>query len=249
VAARIIGGVNWIQLGRQVRAIRLRLGMTQAAVAAAAHVSRSAISRLERGHATQMIVACIGAVLAAIGARLDMKVLWSGTELPRMLDGLHASLGVAVKQRLEYWGWIVRVEVSYMRYGERGRIDLLAWHPLTGMLLVIELKTDLADVQSLLGSLDVQVRLARSVAAQFGWEIRSVLPAIVFAEDRTTRRRLIPMVTLFDRFDLRGRQAIAWLRAPHDAPRGLLWFVRSSGAGPVRITGQRVRSKSPALHD
>lgn len=240
--------MNWIHIGRQVRAIRLRLGLTQGAVAAAAQVSRSAVSRLERGRATHMTVGCIVNVLAAIGARLDVRLLWSGTDLARMLDAGHAALGAAVKQRLERWGWIVRVEVSYSRYGERGRIDLLAWHPATGILLVIELKTDLVDVQALLGSLDVKARLAHSVAAQFGWQVRAVVPAIVFTEDRTTRRHLVSMAPLFDRYELVGRSAIAWLRHPEHAPRGLMWFAQWSNARPMRVSGQRVRPRtaSPA---
>jgi transcriptional regulator with XRE-family HTH domain len=237
--------MNWIQLGRQVRAIRLRLGLTQAAVASAAHVSRTAVSRLERGLARQMTVASIESMLAAVGARLDARLLWSGTELGRMLDAGHAALGTAVKQRLEHWGWIVRVEVSYNRYGERGRIDLLAWHPVSGLLLVVELKTDLVDVQALLGSLDIKARLARSVVTQFGWQVREVVPAIVFLENRTTRRRLVPLMSLFDRYELFGGAAISWLRRPSAAPRGLLWFATLSNARLTRISGQRVRPRRP----
>ncbi|MEO8511664.1 MAG: helix-turn-helix domain-containing protein [Chloroflexota bacterium] len=235
--------MNWIHLGRQVRAIRLRVGLTQAAVAASAHVSRGVVSRLERGFARQMTVASIESVLSAIGARFDLRLLWSGTDLGRMLDAGHAALGMVVKQRLERWGWIVRVEVSYSRYGERGRIDLLAWHPATGILLVVELKTDLVDVQALLGSLDVKARLARSVVAQFGWQVSAVVPAIVFTEDRTTRRRLAPLMSLFDRYDLVGSAAISWLRRPVGVPRGLLWFATLSNARPTRISGQRVRHR------
>lgn len=237
--------MNWIHLGRQVRAIRLRSGLTQAAVAAAAHVSRGAVSRVERGLAREMTIGCIESVLAAIGARLDPRLLWSGTDLGRMLDAGHAALGASVKRRLERWGWVVRVEVSYNRYGERGRIDLLAWHPATGILLVVELKTDLVDVQALLGSLDVKARLARSVAVQFGWDVRAVVPAIVFTEDRTTRRRLMPLMSLFDRYELVGGTAISWLRRPVGLPRGLLWFATLSNARPTRVSGQRVRPRRP----
>lgn len=142
------------------------------------------------------------------------------------------------KLRLERWGWLVRVEVSYSRYGERGRIDLLAWHPATRLLLVVEIKTDLVDVQQLLGSLDVKARLARHVAATHGWDADAVVPAIVFAEDRTVRRRLTMLDTLFDRFGVRGRAAISWLRSPEGIAGGLLWFVdahRRSPAMPRRV--------------
>ena len=233
--------MNWIHLGRQVRAIRLRLGLTQDAVAAAAHVSRGAVSLIERGAAARLTHATIESVLAVIGARLDLRLLWNGTELDRMADSLHATLAAAIKRRLERWRWIVLVEVSYNHYGDRGRIDLLAWHPATGMLLVIELKTDLVNVQALLGSLDVKTRLARGIAASRGWAVTGVVPAIIFTEDRTTRRRLASVAPLFDRFSVRGRAALSWLRKPTGSPTGLLLVTDLTRARVVRISGQRVR--------
>jgi hypothetical protein len=168
-------------------------------------------------------------------------VLWNGPELDRLLDAAHAALCSAIKRRLEHWGWIVRVEVSYNRYGERGRIDLLAFHPATGLLLVIEVKSAFVDVQSLLGSVDAKARLARHVAAEFGWQVRGVLPGIAFLEDRTIRTRLQRVDTLFDRFDLQGRKAITWLRRPQGRPSGLLWFTAlPPGQAVARTNGQRV---------
>ena len=133
------------------------------------------------------------------------------------------------------------MEVSYSRYGERGRIDLLAFHPATGLLVVIEVKTDFVDVQDLLGTMDAKVRLATHVASQFGWRVRTVVPAIVFLEDRAIRKRLRRVDTLFDRFDLRGRKAITWLRHPLVGPSGLLWFTELPSPTAVgRVSAQRV---------
>ena len=63
----------------------------------------------------------VESILSALGARLDVRVLWNGPELDRLMDAGHAALGAQIKHRLERWGWIVRVEVSYSRYGERAR--------------------------------------------------------------------------------------------------------------------------------
>jgi hypothetical protein len=194
---------------------------------------------LERGHARALRLSTVEAILVALGARLDIRVFWNGPETDRLLDEAHASLGAAVKRRLERWGWLVRVEVTYSRYGERGRVDLLAFHAGTGLLLVIEVKTDLVDVQSLLGSLDVKTRLARGIAERFGWEVRGVVPAIVWLEHSATRKRLARVSTLFDEFDLRGRPAITWLRQPtRPAPGGLMWFAARPG---IRRSGPRER--------
>lgn len=212
--------------------------MTQVALASRAGIGRRAVSTLECGGARRLMLGDVEAILSTLGARLDLRVLWNGPELGRLLDAAHAAVAASVKRRLERWGWLVRVEASYSRYGERGRIDLLAWHPTTHILLVLEIKTDLVDVQQLLGSLDVKARLARHVAEAFGWSVAAVVPGIVFAEDRTVRRRLAMLDTLFDRYGVRGRAAISWLRSPEGIPRGLLWFVvaqRHSPAMPRRV--------------
>lgn len=221
--------------------LRIRQRLTQVALAARAGVGRRAISLLETGRARSLRLREVEAIIGALGGRLDVRVLWNGPDLDRLLDEAHAALGASVKRRLERWGWLVRVEVSYSRFGERGRIDLLAFHPATRVLLVIELKSELVDVQALLGSLDVKVRLAPWLAERFGWTPRVVLPAIVFLEDRTNRNRLERVEPLFDRFVLRGRAAVSWLRRPTpDAPSGLLWFTnpgagRRTGAAPRRV--------------
>ncbi len=237
--------MNAERIGRLARAIRIRQRLTQAAVALRAGVSASAVSMLERGGARGMTIACVESILGALGCRTELRVMWNGPELDRMLDAAHAALGAVVKKRLESWGWIVRVEVSFNRYGERGRIDLLAWHPATGILLVVEVKTALVDVQELLGTLDMKARLARHVAGQLGWDVRTVVPAIVFAEDRTIRRRLHQLDTLFDRFAVRGRQAVSWLRRPSSVPSGILWFASVPDSAAARPSAERVRQPRP----
>jgi transcriptional regulator with XRE-family HTH domain len=241
--------MNPQRLGRTVRALRLRQRLTQAAVALRAGVGRSAVSLVERGRARELSIGVVEAIIGALGGRIDLRVFWNGPDLDRLLDAGHAWIGASIKRRLERWGWVVQVEVSYSRYGERGRIDLLAWHPVTGSLLVIEVKTAMVDVQQLLGDLDAKARLARHEAARFGWRVNGVVPAIVLAEDRTTRRRLSEMDALFDRYALRGRACISWLRTPSQAPNapsGALWFVRVPSTVAFATGQQRVRQRRAA---
>jgi transcriptional regulator with XRE-family HTH domain len=237
--------VNAERLGWLARTLRVRQRLTQAMLGARAGVSRQAVSLLERGRARELRLATVESILGALGARADLRVLWNGPELDRLLDEGHAALGASVKHRLERWGWAVRVEVSFSRYGERGRIDLLGWQPVTRTLLVIEIKTELVDVQALLGSLDTKARLARHAAGRFGWEVASVVPAIVFAEDRTTRNRLARLSGLFDAFDLRGRAATSWLRRPAGVPSGIIWLT-DAGQRRSRSAAPRVRARRRA---
>ena len=62
----------------------------------------------------------------------------------------------------------IEPEVSFSIYGERGIIDILAWHPSRRMLLVIELKTEIVEVNEMLGTLDRRRRLAIDIARQAG---------------------------------------------------------------------------------
>jgi transcriptional regulator with XRE-family HTH domain len=239
--------MSWIRLGRQLRAVRLRSRLRQADVARLAHVSRSAVSLIETGRAERLSVRVVEAVVAAVGARLEPRLLWHGAELDRLADAGHAALAASVKRRLERWGWAVRVEVSYNHYGERGRIDLLGWHATARVVLVVEIKTSIADVQALLGSEDTKVRIAPRLVSSFGWSARKVVPAIVFLEDRTTRRHLDQLGALFDRYALRGRAAVAWARRPgggQEPPSGVLWLQDLPSAGVVRVSGQRVRNRT-----
>ena len=65
-------------------------------------------------------------------------------------------------------GWSVRPEVSFNHYGDRGRVDLLAFHAASGVALVIEVKGSIGDLQDALGRLDVKLRLGRSLADASG---------------------------------------------------------------------------------
>ena len=64
-----------------------------------------------------------------------------------MLNSKHS----AMAETMTRWfgrqpGWVVRPEVSFSIYGERGVIDFIAWHAVRRALLLIELKTELVDV-------------------------------------------------------------------------------------------------------
>lgn len=237
-----------LDLGRVVRALRRRRGWRQQDAAVRARIHRSTWSLIERGHLDRLAVGTLRGCLAALEVRLDMVPRWRGAELERLLDEHHAALQAGWKQRLERWEWEARVEVSFNRYGERGRIDLLAWHAPLRILLVMEIKTEVVDGQGLLGGMDVKVRLAPFVAAGLGWRNPSlVLPALVVADDSTNRRRLARIQPLFTHLTRRGKAGISWLRRPQVSPGGLLVFSVLSPANvrrTMRVGAHRVRRHS-----
>jgi transcriptional regulator with XRE-family HTH domain len=100
--------------------------MTQAEVAAAAGVSQTLVSLIERGHLDTVSLRSLRAVLAAVGARTELLVTWRGGALDRLLDEAHATLVGLRPPMLTALGWAVTLEATYSVYGERGSIDVLA---------------------------------------------------------------------------------------------------------------------------
>jgi transcriptional regulator with XRE-family HTH domain len=208
----------------------LRLGLRQADLAAATGLSRQTISRLEQGTCDRMVFAAADRVAQALGARLVVYLSWQGEQLDRLVDAAHAELQNAAVNFLTAAGWLCAVEVSFNHYGDRGRYDILAYHPATGTLLVIEVKTAVGDVQATLGQLDVKLRLARTVARERGWNARHVARLLVIADERQQHRIVHRRAALFASFALRSHAARAWLRHHTAGADGLLIYLPRTDA-------------------
>jgi len=85
--------------------------------------------------------------------RIDLVPRWREGDLDRLRNRAHSSLHESVARMFgEAWSaWILAPEVSFSIYGERGVIDILVWHPGRRSILVVELKTDIVDVNELSG--------------------------------------------------------------------------------------------------
>lgn len=194
-----------------------------------------------------MTLAVMRRCLAVLEVRLELVPSWRGADLSRLRDATHASLQAVWKLRLERWGWQVWVEVSFNHYGDRGRIDLLAWHPVHRLALVVEVKSELDDAQALLGGLDVKCRVAPIVMRRLGiGPVAAVVPFVVLGDGSTSRDRLRRLAPLFSRFTVRGRAAFSWLRRPLGVPAGLLALTDlryATGSSVKRVGAHRVRRK------
>lgn len=235
---------------RAIRALRLRKGWSQDELGARAGVSRETISRAERGELAGVTTDRIERIATALGASIAINLRWRGEQLDRLVDAAHAALQQSVAQSLTRLGWVVRVEVSFNSYGDRGRVDLLAFHPLLRILLVVEVKSGLGDIQETLGRLDVKVRLARTLSEELGWRrVIVVVPVLVIGDSRSVRSVVARHDALFARFNVRGRAALAWGRRPTQPwPTGLLWFANRQDSRQVTNTRDRRSSKGPDSH-
>jgi hypothetical protein len=210
-----------------------------------ARVSRATESRIENGHIDGTTVGTLMAVFEALGARVDIEVAWRGAGLDRILEEGHARLSGQVVTLLLRWHWEVEVEVSFAHFGERGSIDLLAWHAETATLLVIEIKTELGSAEGLLRPLDRKVRLAPGIARErFGWHARTVGRLVVFPEDATVRRGVTRHAELLGTaLPHQSRYVRQWLRTPRGTLRGVWFLSDAHGTNVTRNPSsiQRVR--------
>lgn len=182
--------MDMVRLGRSIRALRKRRGWRQVDLAKAARVSQSVVARVELGLGGRVTSETLAMVASALSARMDVRLSWQGEGLDRLLDEDHAGLLERVAAWLRGAGWLVRTEVTFGIRGERGSIDILAWHETTATLLVIEIKSVVPDQQAALMGLDRKARLGPEIAATLGWGVGRVGRLLVIGESRTARRRV-----------------------------------------------------------
>jgi hypothetical protein len=128
-------------------------------------------------------------VLEALDARLDLAARWNAGDLDRLLNARHSAMHELVATTFRELGdWETAPEKSFSIYGERGVIDLLAWHRATRTLLIIEMKTEIVDVNELMAKADQRRRLAAAIGAELGWRPSVVAHWLVVADSRTNRR-------------------------------------------------------------
>jgi transcriptional regulator with XRE-family HTH domain len=225
--------VDDLRLGSVLRILRLRAGFTQAALARRAGISRTAVSTLERGHVGALPLDRVRAVAGALEVRLDVTPRWRGSDLDRLLDAAHAALVDQVVAILSGHGWEVAPEASFSIFGERGSIDVLAWHPARRTLLVVEVKSRIVDIQSLLAGVDRKRRLAARIALERGWEPSAGTSLwLAVADTRTNHRRLAEHAgTIRAVLPGDGRGIGAWLGDPREAGAYLSFLPYAAGRG------------------
>jgi transcriptional regulator with XRE-family HTH domain len=220
--------MRW-RIGAKLRALRKRRGWRQQDLANRIGCSRQLVSRIENDRLESVPFGKIQACVDELGGFLRIDLQWQGERLARLIDARHAAVQNRFVEMLAERGWAARVEVSFNHFGDRGRIDILAWHAATATVGVVEIKSRMDNAEETLGRIDVKARLAPGIAADLGWQAAHVVPILVLAEGTTQRRHLAEHAALFGRFDARGRAGLAWLRRPEAVrpPAGVLLFVVS----------------------
>jgi Helix-turn-helix. len=160
-------------IGRAVVALRGKLGWTQDELARRARMSQGMVSAVENVRVSDLTFSRAERLLAAMGARLVISVdaPFLG-DRQRQRDSAHARCSAHVVSRLRRAGWEVATEVEVGGDRSRGWIDVLAYHPPTGWLLVTEIKTEIHDLGAIERSLGWYEREAWFAAERLGWRAR-----------------------------------------------------------------------------
>lgn len=208
--------VDALRLGAVLRAVRVRRRLRQLDVAVRAGVSDVTVSRIERGRLDGVPFGTVSRVAGVLEIHVGLQAWSRHGDLDRLVNRRHSQLAEDVLGDFERaGGWAVRPEVSFAIYGDRGSVDLIAWHAATASLVVIELKTEIVDLGELLSTLDRKRRLASQIAARFGWTPAATSVALVVSASSTNRRRIAAHArTVRSVLPDSTRRWSAYLRAP-----------------------------------
>ena len=232
------------QIGRVFRAVRHRMRHRQQDVAERAHVSRQLVSRIERGRLDEVSTVALRAVADALEIRLETTARWRGGDLDRLLNRRHAAMHEAALALFERRaGWTTVSELSFNVWGERGVIDLAAWHEERHALVINELKSEFVDPGELVGTMDRRRRLAVEIARSRGWEPAVIALWVIVEDTRTNRRHLAASRRLLrGAFPADGHAMLRWL----DDPAGPIAGPSFLSPARLAVARQRVRVGSVA---
>jgi transcriptional regulator with XRE-family HTH domain len=232
-------------IGHSLATLRRRCRLRQRDLGAQVGITQGAVSRAESGDLDAISLRTLQRMFEEVGGELVLNVRYRGGELDRLMDRAHAGLVEQTARRLARLGWEVHVEVSYSEFGERGSIDILAWHPARRIVLVVEVKSEITAVEETLRRHDVKVRLAPKVIRdRLGVQPAATARLLVLPSTSMARRRLAEHAATFAlAYPARGRGVRSWLRDPVGPLAGILFepvpeSARAALRRRVRVTGK-----------
>jgi predicted RNA-binding protein YlqC (UPF0109 family) len=184
-------------------------------------------------------------VASALDIRVDLVPRWRAGDLDRLLNAKHSQLHELVARWFaqELPAWVLAPEVSYAIYGERGGVDIVAWHPGRRAILVIELKTDIVDVNQLIGKVGEKARLIRQIVRDSAMGSAHGVDVGDRRFGRTNRGRLAAhQAVLRAAFPADGRGMRRWLGDPAGSAAALSLGTEPA-ARPLMLT-RRVRRRT-----
>jgi len=160
--------LRWV-IGRGIRDGRVAAGWSQRELARRAGISAGMVAAVEAA-AVNFSVGMAAALLDALGIAPTVELTAPHLmERQRQRDAVHARLIGYIASRLRRAGWLIETEVEVGEGRQRLWIDLLAIDRGSGLLMVIEVKTEIHDLGAVDRQLARYVASARSAARRLGW--------------------------------------------------------------------------------
>jgi phage tail protein X len=198
---------------------------------------------IESGRLADVSVRRFRRVCAALSIENGLDLRWHGGLGDRLIDTGHAAIVESVIGALRNAGWEVTPEFSFNVFGDRGSVDILAWHVRSRTLLIVEVKSRLTDLQSILHALSRKVRVVPGDAAdRLGWR-RAALGTVIVAAATHGNRSVVERhhATFAAVLPARTTSIKRWLRKP-DRDMGGIWFVPlTRGSRAADAVSTRVR--------
>lgn len=234
--------VDDLKAGRLIRAVRVRLRLRQDDLGRIAGVHQRVVYLIESGQLERVSVRRFRRVCAALQIDSSLELRWRGGLGDRLVDAGHAGLVETVLAELVRAGWETLPEHSFNVYGDRGSVDILAWHAATRTLLIIEVKTILTDLQATFISLSRKVRVVPGDVERLGWHRLALGNVIVVAATHGNRSTVASHQAMFDAvLPSRTVDVKRWIRSPH-GDLGGVWFVPvTPGSRLTNAASTRVR--------
>ena len=210
-----------VSFARMCFETRIALDLTQQQVADRVGVSRSYIAKVERETADPAL-SMVERIAEALGLGITFDFRPPRFPVGRPIrDALHARCSAYVDRRLRARGLITAREVEIVHGASHGWIDILAFDPVSGTLLVIEIKTRFDD----LGALERQVswyeRMAWQAARRLGWRPRRVVSLVLaLASDEVESVVRVHRDVFRLAFPVRAAKVAAMLLDPSSAISG-----------------------------
>lgn len=239
--------VDDAKAGRLVAVVRRHLRLRQVDVGRLANVDQKVVSLVGRGLLARVSVEKFRRVCAVLEIEPALDLRWRGGLGERLIDRGHAELVELVASTLRDGGWTVIPEYSFNVFGERGSVDILAWHPERRILLIVEVKTRVTDLQAMLMSMSRKVRVVPGeVEEERGWARRAMGRLVVMADTRANRSLVAAHRAIFDSsFPGRTAESRRWMSAPDGDDAGLMFLAPSRGPRPDSARASRVRRARP----
>lgn len=238
-----------VTFSRIARDTRLGLRLTQQQVADAVGVSRGYIAAIENRRANPSLDV-VDRMSQALGLEADLVLRQPVVIGGGQQDLVHARCCGHVERRLRTAGWHTAREAEVIQGRSHGWIDVIAFHPGTETLLVIEVKTRLDDLGLVERQLAWYGRSAGDAARRLGWRPRRIVSwLLLLASDEVDTVIRQNGEALGGAFPLRARGMLRWLsEGTHPVVgRGLAmvdpaskrreWLIRS------RVDGRRSPSR------